>query len=198
MPLSDWRKAFGFLVQDNPFNPSQPLDGMANADLMLDLGAQALPIHREPKLGPLFCADAGGFAQSLQKFHHRVGVAGYRPGPPPSVGTQPFLILIGGPKGSGKTTLANVMVEWVSRCDPRGVHWDIYDPWSTRDFDTPESQIAALGPLEADIKDKQPVHCCVLLDNLLTGVETAALNLYAQLRVPPAVCSLYCSRANRS
>jgi hypothetical protein len=184
MAASDWRRAFGFAIDDNPFDPSKPINGMASAELMVDLSARALPIHREPRLAPLFCHDVGNFARDLDTFRFRASAAGYNP-EPLSAGTRSFLTFIGGPKGSGKTTLANVMVEWLSRCTPDGVRWHTFDPWADREFDTRISQLKAMKRLKKDIDRQNPSHCCVLLDNLIPEAKKAATNLYVRLSVPP-------------
>jgi hypothetical protein len=192
MPLTDWRKAFGF--DDNPFNPSQPLGGMASAEWMVDLAVEPLPIHREPKLSPLFCDRAGDFERALKSFDHRLGVAGYRPGGAPggpTAGRQSFLIFIAGPKGTGKTTLANVMVERVFRCRPAGVAWRYYDAYTANPPETAREQREGLEALKKAVNADDPRHCCVVLDNLLSDVVTPALNLSREIRKPPRCLFLF-------
>jgi hypothetical protein len=179
MALTDWFKAFAF--SDNPFDPSQPLRGMANADRMQDLARSPLPVHQEPKLEELFCPAAGAFAEYLMVFVQRAALAGYRPGIPLTA-KRSLLFLIKGPRGTGKTTLANVMVERLQRGQPPGSWLCLELDESGEGFESPAEQRTALDALRARVKGDNPAYCCVLLDDLFKENVLHALRFYAECR----------------
>lgn len=176
--MATYEKTFG--LKDNPFCPARPLLGMARPRLMGNLSSFPLPVHREPVLLNLYCPNVGS-EEIMRDFDGRMANAGYDP---PEIGTQPFLTVIQGPQGTGKTTFANVMVRNLTQCVvPSGGKWHIYDPWHNTEFFAKDAQIEAMQRLQKTIlcETSEADYCCILIDNLINGVEQAALNMYGDL-----------------
>jgi hypothetical protein len=189
MPLTDWKKAFA--LNDNPFGPTSPLAGMAKPKLIVDLAGGPLPVHQEPKLLDLYCYAAGPLLPPrggrkrqlvIDDFKGQLAIDGFAPDR--GVGVRSFIFCIRGPKGTGKTTLANVMTEWLLRCQPPGGAWKVYDRWAAKEPRSAEEQLKELAALKAQISADAFPYCCVLLDNLLRGAELPALGMYDELLAP--------------
>jgi hypothetical protein len=172
-----YEQAFG--LRDNPFCPVKPLLGMTKPNLISNLSAEPLRVHEEPLLMTLHYEGLG--RQSLVQFKEMASEAGYAP---PAIGTQSFLSIILGPQGTGKTTLANVLVHHLKQCTPGapGV-WRVYEPWANKQPDQSDGQIKDIADLPGKIlgETTDQDYCCVLIDNLQSGAEQAAFNLYGTL-----------------
>ncbi len=172
-----YEEVFG--IRDNPFCPNKPYEGVSPF-LMAKLSSLPLQIHKAPRLKDLFSEDAGPFRDAIQDFQSLLQGYGYDP---PGVGTESFVFLIRGPQGTGKTTLALWMVDWLASCLPPPGRWKIYDDWIHKDFVSAEAQASAFLALRDRIlqETSETDYICVLLDNLLGGAEQQALNLYGDL-----------------
>src|SRR5689334_11054199 len=108
--MPNYQDAFG--LSDNPFCPTQALAGMHNLLAIQNLSSLPLRVHEEPLLMKLYCPIVGT-QDAVDNFKDMISDNGYEP---PSVGTQSFLTVIRGPQGTGKTTLANVLVHHLKKC----------------------------------------------------------------------------------
>lgn len=164
----DYEKAFA--LTDDPFKPKQPLDGITNAPAQDSLEVRPLLINAESALTWLYCPEAGRFAHYEEKFQDYARSEGYRDDTdPPRAGANSSLLSLYGHEGTGKTTLAQAMINWLKQCKPKVGQWHIEDKWSSKIFDTPAEQIAALDELQAKVSKGNSKYNCVVLDNLLPG-----------------------------
>jgi len=123
----------------------------------------------------------------VAKFLGTISRFGYDP-EHAELGSEPFIFLIKGSIGSGKTTLANVMVHHLKRANPKGDQLVIFDPWVDERFDIHTKQEAEIEKLEKRILDQmsQGKYCCVLIDNLVAGAEERAFQSLAPDGTPCA------------
>jgi hypothetical protein len=181
-PCKSYSQAFA--LNDNPFSPTKRLENVPldNAPLMTALVSQPLRIHKERALLELYCREAGPYGQLLQHFKNELNLEGFDDNPP-SVGNFSYIFLIRGPQGTGKTSLANVMIDYVKRCTPAGeAPWQVYDEWPNHEFNDANEQIGMLQSLKAKIINDAPARSCILVDNLIKGAETATFQIWDQLR----------------
>jgi hypothetical protein len=180
MPLS-YQDAFS--LADNPFYPRRAkLLGVQDPIVMQTLVSRPLRVHEEASLLKLYSEEAGPFKEHVVKFLSTVSGFGYDPDNA-DLGSEPFIFLIKGSIGSGKTTLANVMVHHLKRANPKGDLLVVFDPWAEERFDIHTKQEAEIEKLEKRILDQlsKGKYCCVLIDNLVAGAEERAFQLYARL-----------------
>ena len=182
MPQFNTQLAFG--LTDHPFSPTKLLPGMTDIDLISPVSTYPLRMHLDEHLDDLFCYDAGPFRKHLDDFENLIGVYGYVAGV--SAGAMRFPFVVTGARGTGKTTLVNRMMYHVKKCRPPGTPadlWKIFEPWGERILSV-EEQLAEISKLKTSIvQDTSPGDCCcVVLDKLVSGVETAAINLYEEIR----------------
>jgi len=178
--LISYEKAFA--LRDNPFRPTQILEGVKNFSMMQELDSRPLRIHKEPKLFSLYCEKAGPFESLVHEFQDRIAQEGYRINPP-SAGFNPFIFLIVGSKGTGKTTLANTMIHHLEQCKSNNLKWHVKDPWSNKEFSSSGDQIAEIDKLQAELcrETQEGDYCCILIDNLVEGAEVRALEMFDEL-----------------
>jgi hypothetical protein len=111
--LTDFKRAFG--LTDNPFQPTRTLPCTTAIKPFLLNGLAKLPlrVHDEECLNPLFVEDAGPFADHLRDFRDMLAVDGYSDA---GAGTASNAFLIAGEQGTGKSTLAYKMAQWIGQC----------------------------------------------------------------------------------
>ncbi len=180
MPLS-YQDAFS--LADNPFYPRrQALLGVQDPVVMQTLVSRPLRVHEEKALLALYSEDAGPFKEHVERFLSTISQFGYDP-KKEELCSEPFIFLIKGSIGSGKTTLANVMVYHLKRANPAGDRLVVFDPWPEERFDIFTKQETEIGKLETQILDQlsKGKYCCVMVDNLVAGAEEKAFQLYARL-----------------
>jgi replication-associated recombination protein RarA len=180
MPVS-YENAFA--LRDNPFGPTRLLEGITKPSVMQSLESLPLRSHLEPKLLALYCGQAGPFDQHLSFFQHLIATAGYN-ADPPSAGLKSLIFLIKGYQGTGKTTIANAMVHWLKKCKPVGSgEWHVFDPWPLKEFSSSREQIAEIDVLQNKIDQETSTgdYCCVLIDNLVSGADVRALDMFSKL-----------------
>ena len=130
----------------------------------------------------MYSEEAGPFKESVERFLNTVSEFGYDP-ENAELGSEPFIFLIKGSIGSGKTTLANVMVYHLKRANPEGNRLVVFDPWAEEHFDIHSKQENEIEKLESQILDQlsKGKYCCVMIDNLVAGAEERAFQLYTRL-----------------
>ena len=176
--MADWSD-LGLL--DNPFEPTE-FRGVENVTLLQDLVTAPLQVHVEPNLKPLYCLDLGPFSGHLRKFQNDLRLKGYRQQPPQS-GRLSFVFTICGPKGSGKSSLANMMIDWLKGClSPGEGPWDVEERFRDDPGSSAEEQGRVIGDLQSDIEKKQVKYHCIVLDNLINGADRAAFVMWTGLR----------------
>src|SRR5258706_8974467 len=158
--MADW----GDLgLSDNPFDPAKDLPGVADVTLLQDLVTAPLQVHVEPNLKPLYCADLGPFGLHLENFRNELKLKGYAQEPPTS-GKLSFIITIRGPKGSGKSSLANMMVDWLKGCiEPNENGWDVEERFRDDPRTNVEEQKVDIRDLQEAIEKKAVKHHCIIL-----------------------------------
>jgi hypothetical protein len=172
-----------FALRDNPFRPRKALKGVKNISAMKDLDSLPLRVHKEPKLLALYCKKAGPFKSLLDQFKERIEQDGYC-AKPPSIGINPIIFLIEGPQGTGKTTLANAMIYRIQKCSPNNIKWRVIDPWPDKEFLSNNEQIAEIVKLNDKLGAEEIIegeNWCILIDGLIAGAETKALEMYREL-----------------
>jgi adenylate kinase family enzyme len=178
----DYEKAFALL--DNPFEPLGDIEGVGNQLYQSDLASRPLLLNREPALERLYSSDAGPFGTYLKNFQAFARKSGYRDAPPPpKAGKKSFIFSIYGNEGTGKTTLAQAIINWLKKCKPKNGQWYVSDDMSLTKVADVGKQIEVIESLQQRIKDNvsQGGHCCVVLDNLVKGAMPRALDMYDQL-----------------
>jgi hypothetical protein len=170
-----------FSLADNPFYPRRKtLLGVEDPVVMQTLVSRPLRVHEEKALLKLYSEEAGPFKESVERFLNTISEFGYNP-EDADLGSEPFIILIKGSIGSGKTTLANVMVYHLRKANPECDRLIILDPWAEERFDLHTTQEAAIDLLEKDIQVSKGKYYCVMIDNLVAGAEERAFQLYTKL-----------------
>ncbi len=184
--MPKFQDAFG--LRENPFCPTSPLPGIKNPLSMANLKTRPMQVRREHALDALYCEDV--CAECLGRFASLAGDGGYEP---PQIGVLPLLVVILGSQGTGKTTLANRMVRHLQECAPPTRAWQVFDSWADMQFNSPEQQIAKIAELRDQVLagTKEGDYCCVLVDNLVSGAEGAAMGLYLQLLTNNRVASVF-------
>jgi hypothetical protein len=180
MPLS-YQDAFS--LADNPFYPRRKaLLGVEDPVVMQTLVSRPLRIHEDRALIKLYVEEAGPFKENVEQFLNTISEFGYAP-KDAELGSEPFIFLIKGSIGSGKTTLANVMVYHLKKANPTGDRLVIFDPWAETRFNIHTEQETAINDLEKQILDhlSKGKYCCVMIDNLVAGAEDRAFQLYTKL-----------------
>jgi hypothetical protein len=178
----DYGKAFALL--DNPFSPLEPLKGLKKKNRQNDLASEPLLVDLEPVLEPLYSPDAGPFGTYVENFQKFARQNGYRDKPlPPKAGNSSFIFSIYGNEGTGKTTLAQVIISWLKQCKSREDHWSVYHEWSFTKLDDSVKEIERIDALQEQIQKDVTAesYCCIVVDNLRRGALTRALEMYDQL-----------------
>lgn len=180
MPLT-YQNAFA--LADNPFYPRRKaLLGVEDPIVMQTVVSRPLRVHEDAALLKLYSEEAGPFKESVEQFLNTISEFGYDPNDD-ELGSEPFIFLIKGSIGSGKTTLANVMVYHLKKANPAGDRLEIFDPWAEEHFDLHTKQETEIAKLENQILDQlsRGKYCCVLIDNLVAGAEESAFRLFTKL-----------------
>jgi hypothetical protein len=173
-----------FALRDNPFSPYEPFEGLTRINLHRDLPNNPLLINLEPTLECMYSSEAGPFGTFLENFKNFARQHNYRD-KPPRVGNSSFIFSIYGFEGTGKTTLAQVIINWLKKCKPRTGEWHVHDEWSLSKLPDPAKQIERIDALEQKIRVEisKNSYCCVVVDNLVPGALNRALEMYDQLRL---------------
>ena len=173
--LRNYEKAFG--LRENPFKPSR-IEGVEKIVMTKDLHTSPLKIHEEPKLISMYCPHAGPFHSLFEKFKNMITLEGYEINPS-CAGNSCFIFLIMGSEGTGKTTLASMMMHHLKQCKEKK-EWIVHDPWAEKIFNSSIDQMAEIDKMERWIKDKTNAndYCCLLIDNLIYGAEARVFDLY--------------------
>lgn len=177
----DYRKAFALL--DNPFGLTRPRPGYVDVGLWQTLQKMPLLVDRDHQLLELYCEQAGPFGEHIKTFQEQISLYAYT-AEPPSAGMEPFIWLIMGHKGTGKTSLGHFLINHLKKCRPvNGDQWHVFDPWPNRDLSA-EEMGTAIKQLRAEILggDNPRKYCCIVIDNLFAGSEANALWLFDELR----------------
>ena len=173
-----------FALEDNPFAPTRPLPKVGNAAVMTNLDRKPLPIDVEPELKQLYCADAGPFCEHLKTFEETIEESGYDPSTG-ARGMNSFVFLIQGPQGTGKSTLANLLVHTLKQCTiAEQKDWCVERPWAPNvEFLSPEKQSDSIDACaEVLVKKTGPGdYCCVILDNMRADCIASALTLFDKI-----------------
>jgi hypothetical protein len=167
-------------LSDNPFDPARELPEVEDY-LLQDLVTQPLQVHIAPALKALYCPNLGKFADHLADFKNELRLKGYAQDPP-SASRSSFIFAIRGPKGSGKTTLANMMIDWLKGCHRENETWNIEELFRDEPLSNPQEQMSAIKKLEEDIEKKAEKSHCLALDNLISGSEQTAYSVWDRLR----------------
>lgn len=169
-----FERAFG--LRDNPFDPLE-FAGVAS-HLLDDLSTRALQVDDAPELMPLFIPTAGPFEAALGTFAEMLTLAGYSSGDDPKLGAKSFLFRIIGPQGSGKSTLTNVMIDWLRRCLPERGQLFVLKEGLRR----PEQLAQQLNAVMGRIVERGPRWCCVAFDDVNGSDEPELHNFYRDLQ----------------
>jgi hypothetical protein len=134
---------------------------------------------------PLYCPSSGPFDNNMRRFQSLM--MGYNfATDPPTLGVEPFIFHIRGPVGSGKTTLANVMMHWIQKCRPESEpEWHrAFGPWKGAEDLLLEEQQNRIKFLEQtiEVESDEGDYCFVVIDNVLEGAIRNALNMYERLK----------------
>jgi hypothetical protein len=179
----DFEKAFA--LTDNPFGPTKrALINATQRGAMRELYQSPLRVHVEPALMKLYCPQAGPFAEQEQRFKQKMESRGYT-NSPPDRGNDPFCFFIRGGKGTGKSTLANVMRRWLLDCRPENEpEWRYFEPWFGGEDLTFDEQKPMIEQVEDDVKHLcgPDDHFFIVFDNIVEGAHRIAFNLYARLQ----------------
>ena len=175
----DYEKAFGLV--DNPFSPIQPL-GLNNIGAQNELEVKPLLINSEPMLQRLFSENAGPFGTYLNNFKQFLRQRGYRD-TPPQAGINSYVFSIFGYEGTGKTTLAQVIISWLKLCKPKTGNWYVHDEWSFQKVKEVQKQIERINEEQTRITKEsgKNSYCCIVADNLVPGALDRAFEMYDQL-----------------
>ena len=174
---SDYMRAFS--LRDNPFGPRKQINGMQNLFAMQNLESQPLRIHEEPKLLELFSEKAGPYDELIRGYLRWIEQEGYD-GQAKIFGTGSSIILIGGHQGTGKTTLAYLLVHYLKECENGSKKWKIFHNDSPGQRSIPQEQAKSIRELNNKIKEstQKNDHCCVVLDDIVSDAMLPALEVY--------------------
>jgi hypothetical protein len=127
--------------------------------------------------------DAGPFDELYGAYRTKLDGEGYAEGAAggqsSSVGLNSFIFFTHGPIGTGKTTLMNLMLRSLKRCEPPNGAWAPFrahfglmptEPEQNRELDVVKDKIER----GAQIGD----YCYLVLDNLTEGAAQKAFDLY--------------------
>ena len=181
-----------FALSDNPFGPTKPLPEISKIVVMRTLQRYPLRIYEEPELLKLYCSQAGPFEQHTKIFLEEITPLNYNIDPP-SAGFDSLIFLISGYKGTGKTTLAYFMIHCLKKCKlDESNEWHIFEQ-QLKESSSSNDQIAEIHKLEEKIYKETSAedYCCVMLDNLVAGAESAALDLYDKLFASERIVFLF-------
>lgn len=166
----------------NPFDPDN-LPGVGDFGdqywLLQDLMRQPLQVHVNPVLKQLVCSKN---TTLLERFKEDLARKKYTQNPS-AVGRFSIIAGIYGPGGTGKSTLANLMIDYVKLCGVPATNWVIHERWR----DTPEADPAAqkkeIEDLAAHLvgEPNGGLHC-IVLDNIAPSAIQAALTVWQDLR----------------
>jgi hypothetical protein len=180
-----WGVAFyedAFGLKDNPFEPNNGYPGAARRYTQM-LSTKPLELYREPKLRDLYVPDAGPFKHHLESFKRKFIEAGYEA--EQKAGSRPFIFLISGPAGSGKTTLVNDMIAWLTSCplDP-GAAWCVAPETPPPLAYGPDQQKELFPKIREEVNKRAGPndYIILVLDDLIEeGAHNAALQLWDEL-----------------
>ena len=167
-----------FALTDNPFVPKNPIPGVENPLAVNMLALEGLQILKEPGLLKFFCDQAGPFENLLNRFWQKMKIAGYRTNPP-RLGITPWVILVRGPQGTGKTSLVHRMVHWLVECSCGNL--------SAKTWPQPGENLPSAAKQQQSIEefDQRMIavtpprkHCCFILEDLVEGAELGALKMF--------------------
>jgi hypothetical protein len=171
-----WEDLFG--LRESPFDPGAlPKPGSENL-VLSELVTRPLLLHESPALRQLYCPKAGPFAEHEHKFQVRMRLSGYAPGQQ-SDPKRSQIFVVAGPEGTGKTTLASAMIEWLCQWTPPAGNWHI-PAWPLRTFNSTASQMERLTAIGQELNELEAGggYCCLFIDDFLPGTELQALNLF--------------------
>jgi hypothetical protein len=185
MPPLTYQDAFA--LRDSPFGPRRPMPGVS-PPLTQSLESRPLLIHQNRLLLDLYSPDAGPFGKRSEDFEVELATAEYRvanPLDPASRGVTSYVFLILGDRGTGKSTLASWMIDYITRCTgPNQPAWKLFEEYlSAVDGQAPEEQLARLTTVEAAFDGvTSNDYCCVFLDDVLGAVFPHCLAAFERLR----------------
>ena len=106
-----------FGLNDNPFAPARLGEKGIERKYADNLVTRPLRLDGEPRLMELYVPDAGPFGEHLEEFESLLDEYGYSP-MARELGNQSLALMIAGPTGTGKSTLANRMLAHAFACLP--------------------------------------------------------------------------------
>jgi hypothetical protein len=168
-----------FALRDNPFNPAYAVPSLP---LFANLAVRPLVVHKAAELRAYYVDEAGPFAQHLKDFRKKLRFRGIRESPPSRRGDS-GVVLVAGPRGTGKTSLASTMIALLKGIQPAGEPpWCTFDSGIEQETDSQDlsqfrQQIELLkATIEKGSVDND--YCCVLVDNVTADTLSAALSVY--------------------
>jgi hypothetical protein len=175
-----YKKAFG--LRDNPFSPKQQFPGVRSQVLMKSIFVNPIRLDDDDGLYPLYVGGAGPFAAHYGEYEEKLAGENYLEDSGdgvPSVGNNTFVFIVRGPKGTGKTTLMNLMLRHLKRCKPPESEWVPFKAQFGNSLSEVD-QSKALDDVKNLIMGKSPDYCYLILDNLVDGVSQKAFDLYQE------------------
>lgn len=183
MPFG-YKEAFG--LSDNPFGPRRQVGGLP-PNLTQELEKRPLLLHRDSRLDHLYCEKLPSFNSACLNFQALVEADGYT-ADPPQRGVTSYMVMIGGDRGAGKTTLASRLLQlMLKRCPEGEPKWHVEELLLRSSKDTVTEQVEKLKALETKITAQNEQYLCVLIDDLLGEAFPYAEDLYDTLTENAAI-----------
>ena len=181
-------KAYG--LRGNPFTLADSLPVDIKNDLRDGLQTSPLRMALEKLLLPYYCDAVYPKVKSwkwtstpFQTFERLMQERGYSDNPQavdPKGHSR--IVLIRGPRGTGKTTLAQRMMRWLMDCDPVENRWKYID-WSLNPeaHNALEQSESLISKFKVDVEQQGRGRFLCLLDNVIAGVDSEIFRVFQNL-----------------